>query len=107
MVASVLVTIALFAMTAELVAYLHHQANDKARATAVRLMSTSLEKARGLDAATLASLSGGSAPYVDHGMTFTQTEAIERCLVTDAANACTATGHTAANTDTRVRITVT
>src|SRR3954469_16488747 len=107
MVAIVLVTIAIFAMTAELTAYLHHQANERARTTAVRLMTTSLEKARGLTPTALAALPTNPtiAPYSDGGRTYQQTEVISRCSVTDAPGACT-TPSSSAVLDTRVRITV-
>lgn len=107
MVAIVLVTIAFFALTAELTTYLHSQANDRARATATRLIASSLESARGLTATTLAALptNPSLAPYVEGGRTFTQTEVITKCSVTDAAGTCT-TPSSAATTDFRVRITV-
>jgi type II secretory pathway pseudopilin PulG len=108
MVAIVLVTIAIFAMTAELTAYLHHQANERARTTAVRLMTTSLEKARGLTPTALAALPQNPtiAPYTDNGRTYHQTEVISRCSVSDPAGTCTPTSATAPDLDTRVRITV-
>ena len=44
--AIVLISVGMFALMGELVAYLHHQATEKSRAAAVRLMVTTLEDAR-------------------------------------------------------------
>jgi prepilin-type N-terminal cleavage/methylation domain-containing protein len=108
MVAIVLVTIAIFALSAELTAYLHHQANERARTTAVRLMTTSVENARRLTASQLAAIPAGTAiapPTTDGGRTYTTTEVIQRCSVNDAASTCT-TPASSADLDTRVRVTV-
>jgi prepilin-type N-terminal cleavage/methylation domain-containing protein len=108
MVAIVLVTIAIFALSAELTAYLHHQANERARTTAVRLMTSSLENARRLPAEQLAAIPAGTAvgpPVADGGRDFTTTEVVQRCSVTDADDQCT-TPASADVVDTRVRITV-
>lgn len=108
MVAIVLVTIAIFAMTAELTAYLHHQANERARTTAVRLMTTTIEAARGLTSAELALIATGANPaqHVDHGITYSVAEDVQRCLVSDPAGTCTAQAVGSPNIDMRVRITV-
>src|SRR5689334_22835739 len=108
MVAIVLVTIAIFALSAVLTAYLHQLANERARTTAVRLMTTSLESARRLRADQLAAIPAGTAvapPTTEGGRTFTTTEVIQRCSVTDSATSCTTPASSAA-LDTRVRITV-
>lgn len=104
LVALCIVTVALFALTASLTAYLHHQAIDKSRTTAVRLMTTSLENARRLPASTIATLSG-SYPSTDPTGKYTTSTVIQHCSLTDSASACTAPS-SAANEDVRVRITV-
>ena len=109
MVAIVLVTIAIFALMAELTAYVHHQANERARTTAVRYLTTTLEVARGLPAATLAQIPAGSIdvpPHVYGGVTYSGTEVLQRCSVSDPAGTCTPPA-SSAQLDTRLRVTIT
>jgi Tfp pilus assembly protein PilV len=109
MVAIVLVTIAIFALMAELTAYVHHQANERARTTAVRFLTRTLEIARGLPAATLAQIPAGSItvpPLVDGGITYSGTEVLQRCSVSDPAGTCTPPA-SSAQLDTRLRVTIT
>lgn len=106
MVAIVIVTIAIFAMTAELTAYLHHQANERSRTTAVRFMTTAVENARRLTPATLASLPAlSSGTRTELGKTYTTTTTLAHCSASDAPTACT-TPTSAAQEDLRVRVTV-
>jgi type II secretory pathway pseudopilin PulG len=109
MVAIVLVTIAIFALMAELTAYVHHQANERARATAVRYLTRTLEVARGLPAATLAQIPAGSIAVptmVDGGVTYSGTEVLQRCSVSDPPGTCTPPA-SSAQLDTRLRVTIT
>ncbi len=109
LVGLMLVTVAILALTAELATYVHHQANERARTSAVRYMSTSVETARGLSAYALSQIPSGTvtvAPKTIGGITFTTTETLQRCTIGDAAGTCT-TPSSAAVLDTRVRITVT
>jgi prepilin-type N-terminal cleavage/methylation domain-containing protein len=110
MVAIVLVTIAMFALMAELTAYVHHQANERRRTTAVRYLTTTLEKARGLTASDLALVPTGSisVPAItDGGVTYSGTEVVARCLVSDPVGSCTPTSANDAHLDTRLRVTIT
>ncbi|MCU1599354.1 MAG: hypothetical protein JWO22_63 [Frankiales bacterium] len=109
LVGIMLITIAIFALTAELTTYVHHQANERARTSAVRYMSTSVETARSLPASVLAQIPVGTIPVPPKtigGITFTTTESLQRCSVNDAPDACTTTAADSAVLDTRVRITV-
>ena len=105
MVAIVLVTIALFALMAELTAYVHHQANERRRTTAVRYLTTTLEKARGLTAQNLALVSSNTTGQVVEGVSYSATQVLQRCLVSDPPDQCTTPG---ANDpyDTRLRVTI-
>jgi Tfp pilus assembly protein PilV len=108
LVAIVLVTIAIFGLMAELTAYVHHQANERARTTAVRHLTTTLEKARRQSATTLALIPAGTLtvpPLIDRGITYSGTEVIARCSVSDPAGTCTSPA-TPAQLDMRVRITI-
>ncbi len=102
MVAIVLVTIAVFALTAELGAYLHHQANEKSRTSAVRLMTTTLENARHASWSTVKGINGTNAAAVGR---FTTTTQVQQCTVTDPEGTCTAPASDAVR-DVRVRVTV-
>lgn len=108
LVAMMLVTIAIFALVAELTSYVHHQANEKARTSAVRYMTDALESARSLTASALKQLSTGPQtiqPKTINGVTFSMVETLERCTVTDPTGTCT-TPASDAVLDTRIRITV-
>jgi type II secretory pathway pseudopilin PulG len=110
LVAIVIVTAAVFALTAELTAYIHHQANEKSRTTAVRLMTSSIESARRLSVTQLTSpsvLGTNSSPFTDPktGKQFTTTTIVQHCSLTDAANACT-TPTSSAQDDVRVKVTI-
>jgi len=109
LVAIMLVTIAIFALVAELTSYVHHQANEKARTSAVRYLSSSLESARSLSAYSLSQIAAGPVtvqPKTINGITFTTVETLQRCTITDPAGSCNDPGTNTAVLDTRVRITV-
>jgi prepilin-type N-terminal cleavage/methylation domain-containing protein len=103
MVAIVIVTIAMFALMAELATYLHHQALEKSRNAAVRHMTTAVETARGLK--DLSALTTGSHQSTSPDGRYTTTEVVERCSATDPQGTCT-TPSSSSQEVLRVRVTV-
>ena len=106
MVTIVLITVAVFALLGELTAYIRQQANDRARASAVRLMTSSVEGARSLSLNDLTGLVGTTTvPVVDHGRHYTTSTTVQHCSLTDAVGTCT-TPTTSAQDDVRVLVSV-